>query len=261
MNRISRILLIIVLCLLFSKTGFSQEARAEFANIDFYLVEEKILVSYDLAKSKSTDFFEISLEFVDLGSNQIIIPKSLTGDVGPNIKGGKGKQIYWDVFKDLPDGIESEIKPQLKILKYERIYGGPGNALKSIPVPGLGDFAVKDHRQMIFKPYIKTVLAYGLVGFGVMQKMNSDKYYDDYLSSEDPNEWDNLYNKANSSLNQSAIFIGAGAALWLSDIVWVAVRGAKNKKENANKITGRIDQKVLLGYDQFGPNVKWIVRF
>ena len=260
MNRISKILLVSVLCLLFSKTGFSQGSNAKFANIDFYLVEEKILVSYDLAKAKSTELFEISLEFVDMETNQIIIPRTLDGDVGPNIKGGKGKQIYWDVFKDLPNGIESEIKPQLKILKSERIFGGPANALKSIPVPGLGDFAVKDHREMIFKPYIKTVLAYGLVGLGVMQKMNSDKYYDDYNNPEVPAD-QNLYDKANASLNQSAIFIGAGAALWLSDIVWVAVRGAKNNKANEYKFTGQVDQKILLGYDQFGPNVKWIVRF
>jgi len=260
MEQISKILLFSVLCLLFSKTGFSQESNAEFTNIDFYLVEEKILVSYDL-KAKSTELFEIALEFVDLGTSQIILPKTLEGDVGPNIKGGKGKQIYWDVFKDLPNGIESEIRPQLKILKYERIFGGPANALKSVPVPGLGDFAVKDHREMIFKPYIKTVLAYGLVGFGVMQKLNSNKYYDDYLNSENPEEWIDLYDKANASLNQSAVLIGAGAAIWLSDIVWVAVRGAKNNKENKYRFAGQVDQKVLLGYDQFGPNIKWIVRF
>jgi len=260
MDQISKILLFSVLCLLFSKTGFSQESNAKFANIDFYLVEEKIQVTYDI-KARPTDLFEISLEFVDLNSNQIIIPKSLTGDVGPNIKGGKGKQILWDVFKDLPNGIEGEIRPQLKILKAERIYGGPANALKSVPVPGWGDFAVKNHKEMIFKPYIKTILAYGLVGVGVMQKMNSDKFYNDYLKSENPDEWKNLYDKANSSLNQSAIFIGAGAAVWLSDIVWVAIRGAKNNKENAYRFKAQIDQKVLLGYDQFGPNIKWIVRF
>jgi hypothetical protein len=243
---------------LFSKTGFSQETKAEFTNIDFFLVGEKIQVTYDLVKSKSTESFEVKLVF-KVDNSELIIPNALDGDVGTGIKGGKGKVIYWDVFRDV-DGIEGDIIPHLEIVNVDRTYGGPTNALLSVPIPGLGDYYVANHKEMMFKPYIKTALAYGLVGVGVMQMMSAQKSYDDYLASTDPTEWNDLYDKANSAQTPAAVLIGAGAAIWLYDIVWVAVKGSKNMKENQYNFSGKIDQKLLLGYDQYGPNLKFVLK-
>lgn len=260
MKQSSKFLPVIVLCMLFSQKGFSQETKAQFENIDFYIVENKILVTYDLVKTSPQELFEIGLQFENQSTAEIIIPKSVEGDVGPNIKGGKGKEIYWDWSKDV-EGLQGEIVPKLEVKSVERIPAGPNSAIKSVFVPGLGDYAVKDHKDMIFKPYIRTVLAYGLVGAGVFQKLNSDKYYDDYMASTEPDEFQQLFDKSQSALNQSALLIGAGAAVWLSDVVWVAVTGAKNKKANQRRLSESIDQKFYIGYDRFGPNLTYSIRF
>jgi len=260
MKQFSKFLLIGVLCMLFSQKGFSQDTKAEFENVNFYIVDEKIMVTYDLVKTSSQEIFEIVLEFENSETSEMLLPRSLEGDIGKGIKGGKGKQVYWDVFSDV-DGIEGEIIPRLRVVSVERIFAGPGSAIKSVFIPGLGDFAVKDHKDMIFKPYLKPFLAYGLVGVGVMQMITANNTYDDYLASDTPAEFQELYDKTVTSATTSAVMIGAGAAIWLSDIIWVAIVGAKNNKENQYNFQGKIDQKVLMGYDQFGPNLKYTIRF
>jgi hypothetical protein len=268
MKHISKILLIGVLCMLFSQTGFSQETKADFANVNWFLMEDgRIRFTYDLVKASPQELFEIVLEFEIVESGQIFTPKTTEGDIGPNIQGGRGKEIYWDFWTDYPDGLSAEgvedpsYQPRLTIAKVERVYAGPGAAVKSVFVPGLGDFAVKNHKDMIFKPYLKPILAYGLVGAGVYQAMNANSKYDDYLDSENPDDFQALYDQTLSAATTSVVLIGAGAAIWLSDIVWVAIVGSKNKKENQYRFTGKIDQKVLMGYDQFGPNLKLVIRF
>ena len=87
------------------------------------------------------------------------------------------------------------------------------------------------------------------------------KSYDDYYASENPEEFQQLYDKSLSALNQSAILIGAGAAVWLSDVIWVAATGAKNKKANQKRQSGRVDQQLYFGYDRFGPNLTYSIRF
>ena len=265
MEKFSKILLIGVLCMMFSQKGFSQESKAEIPepSIDYFLLEDgRIRFTYDLVKASPQELFEIVLEFEIIETGQILTPKTTEGDIGANIRGGKGKEIYWDFWTDYPDGIdEGSYRPRFTIAKVERMYAGPGSAVKSVFVPGLGDFAVKNHKDMIFKPYLKTILSYGLVGAGVFQMMNANSKYDDYLASENPNEFQSLYDQTMTAATSSVALIGAGAAIWLSDIVWVAIVGSKNNKENQYKFTGKIDQKVLMGYDQFGPNLKLVIRF
>ncbi len=269
MKQFSKFLLIGVLCMLFSQKGFSQESKAYIDdNVNFFLMEDgRIRFTYDLVKASSQEFFEVLLEFEIIETGQLLTPKTVEGDIGVNIQGGKGKEIYWDFWVDNPEGIVAEgvddptFQPRLTIINVDRVYAGPGSAVKSVFVPGLGDFAVKNHKDMIFKPYLKPILAYGLVGVGVMQMINANNTYDDYLASHNPDEFQSLYDKTLTSATTSAVMIGAGAAIWLSDIIWVAIVGGKNKKENQYRFQGKIDQKMLMGYDQFGPNLKYVIRF
>ena len=239
---------------------FSQDTKARFENIDFYVVDEKIVVSYDLVKTSPQETFEVSLEFVN-ENNEIIVPATVEGDVGYNIKGGKAKKIYWDVFSDM-DEITGEIKPRLNIISVDRIYGGPANALYSVIVPGLGDYKTAPSSEMIIKPYYRTIAAYGLVGYGIYERINSNKKYDDYENSTNRSEFDDLYSQANSANHRAQIAMGLGLAAWTFDVVWVIVKGAKNNKENKYKfqdLTG--GEGPMLVYDENGFGIRYVIRF
>ena len=202
--------------------------------MDYEAVEmegTKVLIYYDIVNASPVERFEIEVAFVD-DEDFYYYPKTTTGDVGIDIKGGKGKRIVWDIFQDVDE--VGWIKAIVNIASITEVPGGPGYALLSVPVPGLGDMYVTNTKSAVIKPYYKTILAYGLVGYGVFQKVQSNKYYDDYKNSTNRDEFDNLYNKANSANRQFYIFTGLGTAAWISDIIWVAARGFSNNNKAAN---------------------------
>ena len=238
---------------------YSQETKARIENVDFFVIDEQIMISYDLVKASSQETFNLSVECVT-EENEIIIPTSLTGDIGEGVKPGKGKKVYWDVFKDL-DEISGEIMFRINIISVERIYGGPGNAAYSLLVPGLGDYYVADPAGMKIKPYYRTIAAYGLVGYGLIERINANNKYDDYNNSTNRDEFDDLYDKANKANHRSQIAIGMGVAVWTFDVVWVIIKGAKNNKENKYRFQGNVDGGLMLGYDEHGVNVKYVFKF
>lgn len=97
-------------------------------------------------------------------------------------------------------------------MKKMRVIGGPASAWLSVLVPGLGDHRVTYGMR---KGLGITIPTYALAGAGVGIV---------------------LYGHYNPDFNQFVIWwfgggaLAAAASLWLYDIIWVAVRGAKNKK-------------------------------
>lgn len=71
-------------------------------NVRFHQTDEdKVIVTYDISGGEGRTF-EVTLTLSDDGgSNFLIVPRSVSGDVGPNVKGGRGKQIVWDVLADI----------------------------------------------------------------------------------------------------------------------------------------------------------------
>jgi cyclophilin family peptidyl-prolyl cis-trans isomerase len=81
-------------------------------NVDLQIQGSRIAVKYDLG---GTENVEVQLRFVD-GENLIDVkPESLKGDIGSNIKPGKGKTVFWDFLKQYPYGLSSQkLVPQLR---------------------------------------------------------------------------------------------------------------------------------------------------
>ena len=85
---------ILFLSILFAcKQVYSQKIQ----NVEYFLENKNILITYDLMDCTNNDLVDISIEFVEQ-SNQKILPKSLSGDI-KNVDCGS-KKIIWDINND-----------------------------------------------------------------------------------------------------------------------------------------------------------------
>jgi hypothetical protein len=144
--------------------------------------------------------------------------KYLSGDVGDNIKAGKNKQITWVPEKDsifLNEVVFVEVKAE----KYVKSFNKGSMMLLSAAIPGLGQTKISKG-----KPYWLTgVAAYGALAGGFIIRSKCLKTYDSYEIEEDPVIRKNLYNQAQKQSNISNSLIFSGAALWVANLIWVAV--------------------------------------
>ena len=86
--------IILFLSILFAcKQVHSQQIQ----NVEYFLENKNILITYDLMDCTNNDLVDISIEFVEQ-SNQKILPKSLSGDI-KNVDCGS-KKIIWDINND-----------------------------------------------------------------------------------------------------------------------------------------------------------------
>jgi len=83
---------------------FSEMFSQSIENVKFYQEGSKVFVTYDLNDKDDSRTFEITLEISrDGGITFKSTPKTLTGDIGLNVKPGDTKKITWDVLKDVAE--------------------------------------------------------------------------------------------------------------------------------------------------------------
>ena len=86
--------IILFLSILFAcKQVYSQQIQ----NVEYFLENKNILITYDLMDCTNNELVDISIEFVEQ-SNQKILPKSLSGDI-KNVGCGS-KKIVWNINND-----------------------------------------------------------------------------------------------------------------------------------------------------------------
>ncbi|MDR0603623.1 MAG: hypothetical protein LBG80_04890 [Bacteroidales bacterium] len=119
---------------------------------------------------------------------------------------------------------------------------GASNAFLSLLIPGLGQHRVSFGKR---KGLGITIPTYMLIGSGIGLKFYSNSEYKKYNDATTQEEMDDHYINANFSNYAFYTFIIAGGIIWLSDIIWVASKGAKNKK---NMKAYEVYKKQYLGF-------------
>jgi len=225
-----RKIILMVLILGFTLNSIGQEAKVK--NVDIDIEENKIIVNYDLIGNNTEDKHNIELFFID-DRYSVQLPKKLSGDIGAGVNSGLNKRIEWDVFTD-DVIIAQKLQPKIVVNGIQK--GGSINTLYSVFIPGLGDYFVKDHRDMIFKPYYRTLATLGLVGMGIIANEKRERvdiwgwaptaWYDDTP------KWSIIGYETKNWLfeNDVEIFLISGITLWVADVIWVFVKGAENEK-------------------------------
>ena len=154
-------------------------------------------------------------------------------DIGDGIETGTGKIIAWDYFLENPefDGqnvmfrVEAKWSREFEIRRLESL-GKSRSALNAMLLPGWGHAKVTGKKGF----WWKTALIYGVTATGLYFTISANNKYDKYQNTSNIDEALRLYDQSNSQRQLGFALLGAGGAMWLSNIIWVAIKGGKNQK-------------------------------
>lgn len=236
----------LIVFLLLSFNCFSQQVE----NVDFTVKDNVVIVTYDLVNCQSSELYDIKLTFVSESRN--IYPNSITGDIN-SVSAGENKKIEWMVLSD-----KAELKGNIQaIVEISHIYystveisntystkitgspskstkttGGPSNVFLSMILPGLGDIKVdKENDKRHLKWYHISGIYLGAALCAYSYKLRSNKFYDEYLNSTTQSQIDGAYKSANDRHHAFLILVGVAGTVWLGDVIYVTVKGFKNRHE------------------------------
>jgi|JI7StandDraft_1071085.scaffolds.fasta_scaffold133523_2 hypothetical protein len=164
-------------------------------------------------------------EIID--SNYKITPiKYAIGDFGETVSDSSKKELF--VSLDSSQIQNPVMLVKLYCKKY-RLLGGPQNALLSIVVPGTGDIFV--HKSKIPASLVMaTYAAFLYKGFSNQSKYK--RFYNDYKELQIQSEIDDAYSNASKYADKSRTSFSIAAAVLITDVTLVFVKGLMNKRKN-----------------------------
>ena len=247
--------ILILTIFLFRQPCYCQ-TKAKITDVDFHLEDRYIVVNYNIVGSLPKEQMTIELRFIT-ENNESIIPKTATGDLGTKLFGDGMKAVLWDIVADQVL-LSGNLKASVTITSSKILFSGPSNAFLSVLIPGLGGYFVDKHKA---RSVLTTISTVGLIGFGIYQKLQADKYYKEYNASTQLTEIQSLYTKANGAQNLYYITTRAGAGLWALDIIWVTFKGFHNRKEAKSAYSAFSGDGLRLNYVNNGLQLGYSVTF
>ena len=91
---------------LFLPLHSSAQDTPRAANVRFQASESKVIILYDLRGSRDEHYRVSVFLRKESDPSRSYKPKLVTGDVGENVLPGDGREIVWDLRKEIPAGLE-----------------------------------------------------------------------------------------------------------------------------------------------------------
>ena len=190
------------------------ESKAKIQNVDFELVNEQLIITYDLVNTKPKEKFNISVNIFTVAGKEIDA-HAFSGDVNSDVSGvyTHKKKIIWDIQKDIAY-IEDEIIVRvLAELQNPKIIGPTSKGaalLLSTFYPGWGSAKITRKNAHV----LKGLLAYGCVAGAVLYDYKAYDNYEKYKNTFDINESAKLFEDAENQYKLSDAFLYGAVALW-----------------------------------------------
>ncbi len=225
MKKIAHILIILILIGMNSSILSQPSTHARVENIDFELINNKLIINYDIVNFNKGDKFYVWIEIFNSKDHEII-PRYVTGDVNLVVAGGRNKNIIWNIFKDQPE-FNDEIYVKVSAIKYfsyERLL------LLSAIYPGLGNYKINKKKIS----WLIGGVAYGSLISSVIWEQIARTNYNNYKNELIPAERDELYDKAINRRNLSNALLIASSGIWIGRIgytLWEKSKYDKNLKK------------------------------
>lgn len=194
--------------------------------------QQKIYVHYQIAEPNAVIYeYDIQLYYSqDAGLHYQGPLKYLEGHFGEQILAGTDKTIAWNYLQENPQfyGINVKFKLLATFRKSVLNLKSTEGALYSMAIPGWGNSKVRfaNHTWLGI-----TLPTYAMIGAGLWLDKKSKQNYAAYQASSSFEQAEPLYAQANQQKQWSRGLLLGGGILWLGDILQVAWKGMKNKKE------------------------------
>ncbi len=174
--------------------------KAEITNINFQLINEKVIITFDLIYAKPGDLFDIKVDVYN-STGYKIEAQSIEGNF-TDVKRGKNKQIIWYIGKDynnFDDNIYVELtahhknyKPINRVTRIEAM-------AKSTLYPGWGSAQITLRKSN----YAKGLFGYGFITSSLFCNLLSDKVSSNF--------------ETDVFKGMSYAFMGAAGLIWVWD--------------------------------------------
>ncbi|MFH0896101.1 MAG: hypothetical protein V2A54_16840 [Bacteroidota bacterium] len=230
------------LLILFSILGsaFGSHAQklsnAEIRNIDFSLVKDSLVITYDIANAEKDMMYFVTIN-VFTADNVKVDARSFSGDVNRIMPGGKNKRAVWHLNRDgivLDHDIFVEVQAiARKEIKNTEIPSSSGSvspikcALFSLALPGLGQFVLK--KQISY--FGIGLLCYGMAAFSIFDNQAASTNYDKYLIETDYDMREEYYGMAWTHYGRYQIISKCAIGLWAGDVIWTYFQAKRHNKQ------------------------------
>ncbi len=186
---------------------------------------ERLSVYYNL-NSKSSEYYSVWIEVLN-SKGEKINPRTLSGDIGSNVKAGRNKKIIWNLAEDdisLDETISVKVLAQFSHLQFSK-----GKLIAQSAVwPGWGQSKLKKGT-----PYWLTgVAGVGCIGGSLLYNHKSLNTYNQYIDATATADCDKYYNQAIRQNTISDILCYSAIGIWTINIIWTALM--PNKTDSGN---------------------------
>ena len=225
-------------------------------------------ISYDIINSGPEDRFYVTVLITDTYGKEVHA-RSLSGDVGTNISGGKQKEIIWDLKSDqviLEDAVEvvilleatspldsrdSDQEMELSDLwGSEALKGEDGGANRELLEGAATSSEVKTFSRtgLVFQSllfpgwgltrldkgphWIKGLAAYACVAGSVYLNGQAVDTYAQIGKQQDYQDKEDLFQQALRQDNISEVLAITAAGIWVVDFIWTLVGSSDLKKRH-----------------------------
>jgi len=209
-------------------------------------IDNKLVIKYDLVKSKANQHFKVSLEITSTKGLSISI-NALSGDIGDSIPGGINKQIVWDYNAD---GIV--LNEDISIVVIANLLETDVSMIKALALssiwPGLGMSKMEKNG-----PYwLMGIVGYGSLGASVFLNKKANENYESYKENTLDELNDGFLSKSQSQIKLSKTLAYSAIGIWGINLVWTAI---KAKRYNQKTIS-MLKKQQLFFYTGYDPHTK-----
>lgn len=216
------------------------ESKAKIQNIDFKLVNDKLVITYDLTNANSKEKFNISVKIHTVTGKEIDA-QAFSGDVNSDVSGGYKKKIIWDIEKDIAyieDEIIVRVLAELQNPKIIKPTSKGTALLLSTLYPGWGSAKITQKKAHV----LKGLLAYGCVAGAVLYDYKAYDNYEKYKNSFDIEESDKFFEDAEKQHKLSEAFLYGAIAVW--SLEYLNILLAKNR----TRTTAGLNNNISIDY-------------
>ena len=215
-HKMKKVILVNVLfSLIVGIKSYSQDIQITKPLLEFD--GDQLLISYDFTGGTSSDHFYVWVEIENKKGDQIKM-KSMSGDIGKNIKFGKNKKIKWVPENDSVI-INEEVSVKIKAEKYIVDYNKASLLLYSAAFPGWGQTRISNGKPW----WLIGVASYGALAGGYIIYQSYLKTYSDYKAATSASQRTDLFALSQKKFGSSSTLLISGVTLWAVNLAWLAL--------------------------------------